>query len=82
MVVVKIELWPGGYETNKRDLGTILIANDGTGTSTIGNYDVRVMSRGKKPRILKTGRVEGYKRKTTSPHRLVLAALQIAFNAR
>jgi hypothetical protein len=40
MIVVKVELWPKGDETQKRSLGTAFIINDGTGTLSHGNYIV------------------------------------------
>lgn len=40
MIVVKLELWPGGDEQRKRSLGTAFIVNDGTGDARYGNYRV------------------------------------------
>ena len=38
MLVVRIELWPGGCEARKRTLATGTITNLGTGSKTRGNY--------------------------------------------
>ena len=38
MLVVRIELWPGGCESRKRTLATGTITNLGTGSKTRGNY--------------------------------------------
>jgi hypothetical protein len=38
MLVVRIELWPGGCEDRKKTLATGTIANLGTGSLTHGNY--------------------------------------------
>jgi hypothetical protein len=79
LVVVKIELWPGGNPTNPKPLGTIYIANDGTGTSTDGNYDVRLSHSGRyiqKPGVWKRGKVTGYKRAKDSVYHLVKMALE------
>jgi hypothetical protein len=38
MLVVRIELWPGGCEARKRTLATGTITNLGTGSNTCGNY--------------------------------------------
>lgn len=38
MIVVKIELWPGGDEVQARELERVCIYNDGTGTLEFGNY--------------------------------------------
>lgn len=79
MVVINIELWPLGNKTNKRNLGTIVISNDGTGTTHSGNYNV-VLSHsgiyyGKKKEPWKTGKVKGFAR-SLSPYHLLLKALQ------
>ena len=37
MLVVRIELWPGGCESRKRTLATGTITNLGTGSKTRGN---------------------------------------------
>lgn len=69
MVVVKVELWPGGYEENKREIGRMTITNTGEGTSERGNYDVKVKHSGK------TGSVKNYARKRDSVWVLVARAL-------
>lgn len=38
MIVVFVELWPGGDESKKQLLGTMQISNDGTGSIDSGNY--------------------------------------------
>lgn len=38
MLVVKLEIWPHGNEASAREVGRLLIANDGTGTEAVGNY--------------------------------------------
>jgi hypothetical protein len=38
MLVVRIELWPGGREDRKQTLATGTITNLGTGSKTRGNY--------------------------------------------
>ncbi len=40
MLVLKLERWPQGDERRKESLGTLEIANDLTGTETVGNYEV------------------------------------------
>lgn len=79
LVVVKVELWPHGNEANARTLGRIEIANDGTGTLTHGNYDVRLSHSGRyssRPGPWKVGKVIGYARKALSPYHLVQMALK------
>ena len=38
MLRVTVELLPHGFEKNKRTLAVLNIANDGTGSSDMGNY--------------------------------------------
>jgi hypothetical protein len=38
MLVIRIELWPGGDEARKRTLATGTITNLGTGSMARGNY--------------------------------------------
>ena len=40
MVVVTVEIWPFGDESQKQHLGTVNISNNGTGDSRTGNYSV------------------------------------------
>ena len=42
MIVVKIEIWPFGSESKKREIGKVIIINDGTGNNIIGNYKVQI----------------------------------------
>lgn len=78
MVVVKIEMWPHGDETKMYPLGVITIANDGTGTTTTGNYQVTASHSGsyfgQRPEPYKKGRVLGFLR-NLSVYRLVARAL-------
>ena len=38
MLRIKIELVPYGKEDLTRQIGSVIISNDGTGTHTVGNY--------------------------------------------
>lgn len=78
MIVVKIELWRRGDETDIVPLGRITIANDGTGTAEYGNYTAEASHAGKyinRPGAFKTGRVVGFLR-TLSPYRLLYRVLK------
>lgn len=61
MLKVKVELYPHGYVEGKQTLAELLIINDGTGTREKGNYNVIIHEKGTK-KILKKGKVKGYKR--------------------
>lgn len=45
MIVVKVELWPYGHESEAKELSRMYIANTG-GTKDRGNYKVAVMRKG------------------------------------
>ncbi len=87
MIVVKIELWPGGNERKSVELGRTYINNTG-GTDDRGEYDVRVCRKGKLDFLkdvlrgrgpLRTGHVSDYPRLSYNVWRLVLRALLEAF---
>lgn len=76
MLVIPIELWPFGIEPEKRTLGRLEIANDGTGTRTRGSYNVRVY--GAHGRVIREARVEDWPRQAKPVQALLLAALEAA----
>ncbi len=49
MLVVRVELWPGGFESGKRQIALMRIYNDGTGDDERGNYIVQQLSYGDDP---------------------------------
>lgn len=74
MIKVIVELWPRGDESKKKTLGTLSIANDGTGDSNIGNYQgvlVSEYTNGRK------GRVFNFKRQEQSVWSLIGAFLKL-----
>lgn len=79
MIVVKIELWPGGDKEKARPLGVVTLFNDGTGDRATGNYNVIASHAGKffgkKKEPYKKGRVVGFLR-NLSPYRLLFRALK------
>lgn len=88
MIVVKIEMWPLGDESKKRELGRTYIYNAG-GDRKRGDYEARVCRKGKTDYTLnelhtgegftRTGRVENYPRLSYNVWRLVLKALRACF---
>ncbi len=78
MLRVTIEMLPRGSEEDAYVLGRVFITNDGTGSLTVGNYDVELT---KEPPIAKRtgtwrkGRVEGFLRKLLGPYDLLYRAL-------
>lgn len=78
MIVVKVELWPGGREERKREIGRMTLANDCRTTITDpnrGSYNVKLMRRGTTDKVQKTTRVEDYPRKSYPVWELVRRAL-------
>jgi hypothetical protein len=76
MIVIKLELWPGGDSSHSRPLGLICIANDGTGDDERGNYDVAASDCKDVRKPYKAGKVKGFRRKW-SPYRLLGMALKV-----
>lgn len=74
MIVVKIELWPFGFEDKKQLLGMATITNDGSGTPTVGNYNVKLFQKGSDKKIWKAAHVKGFKRKQMGAYDLVALA--------
>jgi hypothetical protein len=60
--MIRVEIWmvPQGVEESKYRLGAMAIANDATGTATVGNYNFARI--GKTGQTLKGGRVEQFPR--------------------
>lgn len=73
MIKITVELLPHGKEENKRMLGVMLIANDGSGTATVGNYVGSMESEYGQ----RAGTVKGFNRKTQSVWSLVGAFLKL-----
>ena len=75
MVVVTIELIAAG--TGRRThLGTMTIANDGTGSLSVGHYNVMLSKWGKPQVPWRRGRMTHFRRKTLGPYDLLFMALE------
>ena len=81
MITVTIELNSAHGRHKDRTLGILVISNDDTGTSEIGNYKWTLshagMYFGKRREPFKSGTVKGFKR-SLSPYRLVYRCLKEA----
>ena len=76
MIVVKVELWPGGDRKRAREIGRMTITNDGTSHSPRrGDYGVKLMRKGTTNRIQRQGDVKGHARQSYSVWVLVKKAL-------
>lgn len=87
MIVIKIELVPGGIGPPK-EIGRMVICNDGSGDVDIGNYNVYLGRKGttsshgitKKPQ--RKGKVENHRRLTLPVWSLVAKCLaSVGFKA-
>lgn len=91
MLVLKLELWPGGDASRSREIGRTYINNVG-GTDKRGDYDVRVMRKDYDPQtismrdvfangkgITRKGHVSNYPRLSYNVWRLIVRALLSAF---
>jgi hypothetical protein len=77
VIVVKIEMWPGGFEARKREIGRVNITNVG-GSSDVGHYKVEIPKSteyAKRPGIWKRGEVRDFPRLSLGPADLLLRAL-------
>lgn len=77
MLRVTIELVPHGDESRKSTLATAIIANDGTGDATTGNYDARFYDKSG-TKLWKGAKVTGFPRRRRLPWDLLQRALNIA----
>ncbi len=74
MIRVSMNLDVHGLGVKVSTLATVEITNDGTGTPTRGNYNVRALS--KTGYVIRKARVENWRRKSKPPLALLSAALQ------
>ena len=82
MIVVTVEVWPGGDASKAEHVGTAEIDNDTTGTLTVGNYNVVVGKSAYFKCPWKRGRVEGFPRRRLGPWDLLYRALRATVGAR
>ncbi len=76
MLVIKVELWPGGVEEEAETVGVMQIINDKSGSYGKGNYDARILKWEQVDKSWKEGRVEAFPRAKLSHWDLVYRALK------
>lgn len=81
MLVIKIELWPGGDESRKRLLHEGRIWRHAT-LGPYGNYRYTFSQANKTKRLLREGGIEGFPRKRLSAWDLLFRCLKEAFGER
>ncbi len=79
MIVIKIELWPKGFESKARELGRMYVTNTGgQHDDNRGNYHVRLFRKGSN-KVQREGHVDNFPRKSYSVWRLVSRAIKSVF---
>jgi len=77
MLVVKVELWPGGDERRCQELGRMTITNQGgTASAKRGNYTIRLMRRGTSATVQQVAEVLDYPQLSNPVWVLVKRALE------
>lgn len=76
MIVVRVELWPLGDESEKQLLGIAVIANDGTGDRNMGNYSYDVRGRNGHPLKYGKGNVYNFPRQRQNAWHLLKRVLE------
>ncbi len=74
MIVVTVELWPGGSNVGRKTLGRCIIANDGTGEDYRGNYTFTLS--GKRGGTLRDGEVKAFPRRRKDVWSLLMLCLK------
>lgn len=82
MIRVTIEVLPGGDASLRRHVGTIEIANDGTGSEETGNYSIRLSKFGNPNQTWIRGVVKGFDRIKRGPYDLLLQCLDATVGRR
>ena len=84
MLVIKIELWPGGDESSAREINRGYIWNDGTGTIDVGNYKAEFLKRNQKTKnkgVWKKSILKGFKRQELLAWDLLAQMLVLALGS-
>lgn len=82
MLVVTIELWPGGDATLKQTLGTARIGNTGDGTPDIGEYRAAIRHENMGARDWKRVKIAGFPRQKRNAWDLLFRVLRAAVGSR
>lgn len=82
MIRVTIEILPSGDEGRKKHVGTVEIANDGTGSPDVGNYSIRLAKFSTPNQTWLQGQVIGFDRVNRGPYDLLLQSLIATIGAR
>ncbi len=80
MIRITVEMVPHGMESKKYEIGRAIIANDGTGNQTLGNYEY-VINRvdGDKEVVFAAGEIKGFRRRERPVWNLIYRMLMMTF---
>ena len=73
MILISLEMLPLGFINNKKNLGSIQIWNDGTGTLSSGNYCYKLTKNNK---VKHEGRITKFPRKRKDVFNLLWRVLE------
>jgi len=82
MLVVTVDLHPFSRPGEIDSYGRIEIRNTGGGTITRGEYEARIYSKGKNPRLLRVVELDNFPRKRLTSMDLLYRVLHIAYGDR
>ena len=78
MIKITVELWPLGSEKHKKEIASMKIWNDGTGTKSMGNYKYQ----SNLSRTWKSGSIEKFPRQRLNVWDLIFRVLYNAVGER
>lgn len=76
MILIKIELISAIHPSRSRELGRLVLTNDGKGTDKRCNYKAELMRRGTKDTVLKSTTIMNYPRHAYTVWELIRRVLQ------
>ena len=77
MIVVKIELWPGGFEGHAKEIGRLLIHNTRYARDAKrGDYGIRLLRKGSLKTVRRVAQVLNHPRLSADVWKLVRKALE------
>ena len=79
MIIISVEIWPRGDESQKQLLGRAEIFNDATGDHGHGNYGYRLVHKGRK---FRSGVLTNFPRLRLTSWDLLFRALRDAVGSR
>lgn len=80
MIRIDLKLWPLGMSARESSLGFVNVALVRTNSAgTRGDYEVELYSRGNKPRLVRSAKIENWPRKAKTAAALCAEAMKVLF---